>query len=43
MASSWPITAMACDVTMDTVGWAGAGAEVDGAGAADGVGPWTGP
>ncbi|WP_339152436.1 WD40 repeat domain-containing protein [Streptomyces sp. F41] len=29
MASSWPITAVACDVTMDTVGWTGpyAGAE----------------
>lgn len=30
MASSWPITAVACDVTMDTVGWAGADSAVDG-------------
>ncbi len=29
MASSWPITAVACDVTMDTVGWAGVDPAVD--------------
>lgn len=29
MAPSWPITAVACDVTMDTVGWAGVDPAVD--------------
>lgn len=29
MASSWPIAAVACDVTMDTVGWVGVDPAVD--------------
>lgn len=35
MASSWPITAVACDVTMDTVGWAGRDPAVDAAATVD--------